>query len=176
MTTTRREVVKGLALLPALGLMPALGMRPARAAEVDERLARATLAIHAAGGPQRLEVELAETLAQRRRGLMERDHLGAEAGMLFLYDGLQSPDSGFWMYRTRIPLDIAFIDAAGRIAAIHTMTPCDSDDPGQCRAYPAGVAYRAALEVNAGYFADRDIGIGDCVSWPGAAASCVAES
>lgn len=172
MTTNRREVVKGLALLPALGLMPALG-GVAQAGETQAGLRRATLAIHAAEGPRRLEVELAETPAQRRRGLMERDHLGAESGMLFLYDGLQPADSGFWMYRTRIPLDIAFIDAAGRIAAIHTMTPCDGDDPGQCRAYPAGVAYRAALEVNAGYFAARGVGIGDCVSWPGAAASCV---
>ncbi|MBF8223131.1 DUF192 domain-containing protein [Halomonas sp. 328] len=174
MTTNRREVIKGLALLPALGAMPAL-LPVARADEAPGGLARATLAIHAAEGPRRLEVELAETPAQRRRGLMERDHLEAESGMLFLYDGLQPPESGFWMYRTRIPLDIAFIDAAGRIAAIHTMTPCHSDDPGQCRAYPAGVAYRAALEVNAGYFADRDIGIGDCVSWPGAAASCSVE-
>ncbi|GEK47569.1 hypothetical protein HPA02_18520 [Bisbaumannia pacifica] len=173
MTTNRREVIKGLALLPALGLVPTLGGRVARAEEAGR--ARVTLAIHTGDGPRRLEVELAETPAERRRGLMGRDHLDAEAGMLFLYDGLQSPESGFWMYRTGIPLDIAFIDAAGRIAAIHSMSPCDGEDPSQCRAYPAGVTYRAALEVNAGYFAARGVGIGDCVSWPGAAASCAAE-
>lgn len=76
------------------------------------------------------------------------------------------------MYRTRIPLDIAFIDARGRIAAIETMQPCRSDSPADCPATLAGVTYVAALEVNAGFFAEHGIGLGDCVVWPGRPPGC----
>ncbi|TFH86075.1 DUF192 domain-containing protein [Billgrantia azerbaijanica] len=105
---------------------------------------------------------------------MERDALDEAAGMLFLYPDRQPPWSGFWMFRTRIPLDIAFLDASGRIAAIHAMQPCGSPDPGDCPATRAGVPFRAALEVNAGYFAARGIEVGDCVAWPGQKNGCAA--
>ena len=157
-------------LAGAASLLP-LAAWPGRAARAEEvSYATTTLAIHGGQGPSRLTVELAERPRQRAQGLMGRERLGADAGMLFLYERLQSPDSGFWMYRTLIPLDIAFIDDDGRIAAIHRMPPCGSDAPGDCPAYRAGVSYRAALEVNAGYFAARGIGVGDCVSLPGQAA------
>src|SRR5690348_982961 len=57
----------------------------------------------------RLSVELAVTPEQRTMGLMERHHLAENAGMLFLYDSTQPPDAGYWMFRTRVPLDIAYI-------------------------------------------------------------------
>jgi len=100
-----------------------------------------------------LTVELARTDEQKQLGLMERRALGERAGMLFLYGTTQSDSSGFWMYRTRIPLDIAFIDSTGTIRTIHTMQPCVSDLSGACPTYVAGARYRAALEVNAGFFA-----------------------
>lgn len=163
MTVTRRHLLAGIG---ALALAPWVGgfALPSRAD--TPRLETTTLAIHGDQGPSRLSVELAESPQQRANGLMGRTQLGADAGMLFLYARPQSPDSGFWMYRTLIPLDIAFIDSDGRIAAIRHMTPCGSDTPGDCRAYRAGVAYQAALEVNAGYFAERGIEVGDCVSLP----------
>ena len=110
-----------------------------------------------------LTVELARTPEQKQLGLMERRSLGERAGMLFLYDSTQSPQSGFWMYRTRIPLDIAFIDSAGTIRTIQTMQPCVSDLAGACPAYPAGAPYRAALEMSEGFFAKHRIGVGDRV-------------
>ncbi|MGM0700969.1 MAG: DUF192 domain-containing protein [Pseudomonadota bacterium] len=136
---------------------------------------RVPLVIHADATQHRLTVEVARTPAQRSRGLMARDSLAEDAGMLFSYDRLQPPWGSFWMYRTRIALDIAFLDAEGRIAAIHTMQPCDSSDPGDCPSTRAGVPYRAALEVNAGYFAERGIEIGDCVVWAGQDDGCAAE-
>lgn len=167
---TRRRFLGGLAgsggALAAASLLP-LAVWPGGAAHAEEaRLATTTLALHGDQGPSRLSVELAEQPAQRAHGLMGRERLAPDAGMLFLYERPQSPDSGFWMYRTLIPLDIAFIDGDGRIAAIRHMSPCGSDTSGDCRAYRAGVVYRAALEVNAGYFAERDIRVGDCVSLP----------
>src|SRR5438045_6139510 len=58
----------------------------------------------------RLIVELAIKPEQHTLGLMERRHLPDSAGMLFLYDATQPDSSAYWMYRTRIPLDIAYID------------------------------------------------------------------
>ena len=168
MNPIRRQLLLGLAaLVPAAALYPR-----ALLAETHEQLETVTLALHSDQGPQRLRVEVAHTLAQRGQGLMDRDHLDADAGMLFLYRDLQSPRHGFWMYRTRIPLDIAFIGENGRIVAIRQMLPCASERPGECPVTYPGVPYRAALEVNAGYFAEQGIEEGDCVSWPGSGNQC----
>lgn len=111
----------------------------------------------------RLSVELAETPEQKAYGLMERPHLPEEHGMLFLYAEPQPAGSGFWMFRTRIPLDIAFLDDEGRIVAILAMEPCESPNPAVCRTYSPGVPYSAALEVNRGYFERRGVEVGDRV-------------
>ncbi|MBZ9559839.1 MULTISPECIES: DUF192 domain-containing protein [unclassified Modicisalibacter] len=120
------------------------------------------------GDAQRTElsVEIADDPAERNRGLMARDHLAADAGMLFVYPRSQSPQGAFWMYRTRIPLDIAFLDASGVIRAIRHMVPCPSERSADCPSYAAGVAFRAALEVNAGFFADHGIDVGDRIVSP----------
>ncbi|MDH4572054.1 hypothetical protein CUR86_05950 [Salinicola acroporae] len=110
-----------------------------------------------------LQVEVAETPQQRSRGLMERDSLPVDAGMLFLYGTEQPATSAYWMYRTRIPLDIAFIDEGGVIRSLKTMSPCHAESSSRCPVYPAGARFRAALETNAGYFAERRIEVGDRV-------------
>jgi uncharacterized protein len=107
-----------------------------------------------------LLVELATTPEQHTLGLMERRKLADTAGMLFLYPGDQPDSAGFWMFRTRIPLDIAFMDSTGTIRSIQHMVPCPSDIANGCPSYPPGVAYRAALEVNAGYFARHKVALG----------------
>ena len=73
------------------------------------------------------------------------------------------------------PASIVVVDGEGRIVAINTMPPCESDAPQECPSYPAGAAYHAALEVNAGYFAERGIQVGDCVSVPALAGFCRSE-
>ena len=65
--------------------------------------------------------------------------------MVFVYP--EAHRGGYWMKDTLIPLDIAFSDARGKILRIFTMQPCRRDP---CRIYDPGVAYRSALEVNAG--------------------------
>ena len=111
-----------------------------------------------------LAVELAVSGEQKSTGLMERRQLADTAGMLFVYDSVQSPEAGFWMYRTRIPLDIAYLDPAGRIRAIQHMAPCEARIPQGCPTYPPGVPYQYALEVNGGFFARRRVAVGDSVS------------
>ncbi|PRY72527.1 DUF192 domain-containing protein [Halomonas ventosae] len=175
MNATRRQLLLGLALLPAASLLPRAltAAGPESGPDVQpETLETAPLVIHGEQGPQRLEVEVARTIPQRSRGLMARDRLAERAGMLFLYDRPQSSRNGFWMYRTRIPLDIAFIDEAGRIAEIHRMEPCTASRPGECPVTRPVVPYRAALEVNAGAFEAMGVAAGDCVSWPGDGGLC----
>ncbi|MDR5906454.1 DUF192 domain-containing protein [Franzmannia qiaohouensis] len=171
MNLTRRQLLLGMS---ATLMMPKALLAQSEAGRPMD-FARDTLAIHSQHGPHKLEVELAESLAQRARGLMDRDELASDAGMLFLYAEPQSSRSGFWMYRTRIPLDIAFIDEQGRIATIASMQPCTSSDPSECPVTRPGARYIAALEVNAGYFAEHGIEEGDCVAIPTAALQCMAE-
>ena len=107
-----------------------------------------------------LHVELAVKPEQKSMGLMERRHLPDDAGMLFVYDSTQPPDAGFWMYRTRIPLDIAFADSTGVIRSIRAMVPCPTEVAQGCPSYTPDVRYQYALEVNAGYFGRHGIVVG----------------
>lgn len=108
----------------------------------------------------RVLAELAASAEQQRLGLMERRQLADTAGMLFIYPGEQPASAGFWMFRTRIPLDIAFADSLGIIRAIVPMLPCPTDLAQGCPTYPPGAPYRAALEVNAGWFARHKVNLG----------------
>jgi len=65
------------------------------------------------------------------------------------------------MKDTTIPLDIAFSDAGGRILRIFHMAPCKREP---CVIYDPGVAYRAALEVNAGSFRRWNVRRGDRIA------------
>jgi uncharacterized protein len=123
----------------------------------------ATVAIETAEGEIRITVDVASTDHQRGYGLMERTSLPLEYGMLFTYSAPQDPATGFWMYRTLIPLDIAFLDEAGVIVAIRQMDPCASPNPRMCPIYSAGVPYVAALEVNRGALERWGVGLGDRV-------------
>ncbi|WP_416392081.1 DUF192 domain-containing protein [Alloalcanivorax xenomutans] len=109
------------------------------------------------GVPQRILVELADTPEGRARGLMERDQLGEFKGMWFRFERPQPAANGFWMFNTRIPLDIAFLDQSGEILAIRTMQPCTHRDPSACPVYRSDARYSSALEVNAGFFARHGV-------------------
>jgi uncharacterized protein len=121
----------------------------------------ATAWIHVGADSTPVLVELAETPAQKTYGLMARPSLDRNSGMVFLYDSIQSGDAGFWMWRTKMPLDIAFLDSTGVIRRTFTMQPCASDMYAtSCDNYLPKVPYRSALEVNAGWFAEHGIGEG----------------
>lgn len=126
---------------------------------LDSGLVRIETATHTL----RLNVEIAETPEQQSTGLMERRVLADDQGMLFVYDEEQAATDPFYMFRTRIPLDIAFMDATGQVVAIRQMEPCTSPAPEWCERYPPGVPYHSALEVNSGFLEQRGIDIGDRV-------------
>lgn len=103
-----------------------------------------------------VQVEVADTDEERQVGLMNRESLPEDAGMLFLFPGETS--GGFWMKNTLIPLSIAFVGGDGTILRILDMEPCRADP---CTVYDPGVAYETALEVNQGAFARWQVEEGD---------------
>lgn len=116
----------------------------------------ARVVIETRAGEQEIAVEVADTEAERQRGLMERASLSRDAGMVFVFPGETA--GGFWMKNTLIPLSIAFYDAEGRIVRILDMEPCRRDP---CPVYDPGVAYVGALEVNQGAFGRWNVSEGD---------------
>jgi uncharacterized membrane protein (UPF0127 family) len=102
-----------------------------------------------------IRAELAHTEAARRQGLMYRERLAENGGMIFVYPVPEV--TAMWMKNTRVPLSVAFIDAKGRILNIEDMTPFSE----QAHASKGPAAY--SLEVNRGWFARRGIKAGDRV-------------
>ena len=106
-------------------------------------------------GEHKLVVEYAYNFDQRQRGLMYRESLCDNCGMLFKFDLPRY--AGFWMKNTQVPLDIAYIDAAYQIVDIKPMYPFKLDPVHSS----APVLY--ALEMNQGWFAANEINVGDSV-------------
>ena len=92
-------------------------------------------------------VEIADTQEKQNLGLMNRESLPEDEGMVFVFES--DIQSGFWMKDTLIPLSIAFYDGDGTILEILDMEPCRADP---CPVYNPGVPFRGALEVNEGAF------------------------
>ena len=108
-----------------------------------------------------VELEQASDALQHRFGLMERTSLPDNGGMLFIYQQDRGPRAGFWMYNTLIPLDIAWLDKDGVIVAMDTMEPCETESASQCPGWIPGVRHRNVLEMNAGFFQEHRVEIGD---------------
>lgn len=120
--------------------------------------ARSTVLLDTDEGSVLIDVEVAENEQQRRLGLMHRESLDEDSGMVFVF--FEPSSGGFWMKNTTIPLSIAFFDIEGRILRILDMEPC-TEDP--CPSYDPGVAYRGALEVNRGAFDEWGVEEGDVI-------------
>jgi uncharacterized membrane protein (UPF0127 family) len=114
--------------------------------------------LHAAGGPVTVAVEVANTPATRERGLMYRNDLGADTGMLFLFP--QDEDLQFWMKNTPLPLDMIFIDTSRTIVGIVANTR-----PFSTQARGVGKPSRYVLEVHGGFCARHGITAGDKVDF-----------
>jgi hypothetical protein len=122
--------------------------------------------VHTGSDSTELLLELAESDSQHQFGMMTRPSVDAESGMAFLYDSVQPGENGFWMFRTIVPLDIAFLDSAGVIQAVLSMDPCPSPYPEGCPTYAPGVDYWTAVEVNRGWFARHGVGVGSRIEMP----------
>ncbi len=125
----------------------------------SQNYATASLTIESSGGPHRFTVELAATPAQMEQGLMFRQELAPDAGMLF--DFKQPTMATMWMRNTLIPLDMLFVDARGRIVNIHERAVPQSD-----AIIAAAAPVRAVIELNGGTAALLGIKPGDRVIYP----------
>lgn len=103
--------------------------------------------VTSASGEHLFTAEVAATPAARARGLMHRESLAPDAGMLFLFEPPRRVS--FWMKNTLISLDMLFIDEAGRIVAIAERT-----EPETLTGHGPDQPVRAVLEINGG-LADR---------------------
>jgi len=102
-----------------------------------------------------LMLEVPKNDAEFRLGLMFRESLGKDRGMLFIFE--DTDHHSFHMKNTFIPLDIAFINEEGRIESIKELNP-HSVIP----VYPDG-KIRYAIEVNRGWFTENGVVVGDAI-------------
>ena len=109
-------------------------------------------------GDDRFDVEIADTPESRMQGLMFREYLDKDKGMLFIFD--DEAERSFWMKNTKIPLDIIFIDANKNIINILTAKPCTEEI---CDTYDSEQPAKYVLEINAREADKRGIKTGDYV-------------
>ncbi len=94
-------------------------------------------------GQAHFTVEIADTGRERARGLMFRESLPNDHGMLFVYPFAHS--AAFWMKNTLIPLDILFLSSDGRVISVH-----ENAQPGDLTPIQGGNKVRYVLEINGG--------------------------
>jgi uncharacterized membrane protein (UPF0127 family) len=109
-------------------------------------------------GSKTYTLEVAADEVSREVGLMNRDHMAADHGMIFVFP--DADDRGFWMKNTLIPLDIVFVDASGKVVSVHTMKPLDESTT------PSDGPAKYAVELCAGEAAADGIKPGDQVKIP----------
>lgn len=108
---------------------------------------------------ERFTVELAKTSEEQALGLMFRESLADDHGMLFLFPG--EAMRSFWMKNTRIPLDIFYFDSNLRLVSVaENAQPCRSQ---RCPPYPSAAPAMYVLELRAGMAADLGVRNGDAL-------------
>lgn len=156
--------------LPRRGLL-ALGAALALAGAADAQIARQDpkackgqaelkplepLQLVTRKGTYRFQVEIADSEIEREYGLMCRNSLAADRGMLFLFD--HADYQAFWMRNTLIPLDIVYIGPDGRVVSIvRNARPLDESP------LPSGGKTQFTLELAAGRAAQIGLLPGDRV-------------
>jgi len=96
---------------------------------------------------QRFTVEVADTFEERERGLMFRDSMEKDNGMLFIHDNEER--QAYWMKNTKIPLDILYFSKERKlVSAQERVPPCSAGD--RCPPYASEGEALYVLELNAG--------------------------
>jgi len=105
-----------------------------------------------------IEIEIADDSLQRETGLMFRDKMGQNQGMLFIFDS-EEPQS-FWMHNTVLPLDIMYVNSKMEIVSI-----AKNAKPYDDKSLPSVKPAQYVVEVNAGYCDKVGIKEGDKIVW-----------
>jgi uncharacterized protein len=132
-----RIAMRILPFLACLALCPALA--------VAQQLPRTELS----AGMYLIRAEVADNFVTRMQGLMHRPSMGANEGMLFVFD--EADIQCMWMKNTLIPLSVAYLADDGSIVNVEDMKPQTEDS--HCAKKPV----RFALEMNKGWFASKGL-------------------
>jgi uncharacterized membrane protein (UPF0127 family) len=112
-------------------------------------------------GKQTYNLEVARTETQQEKGLMKRDSMPDDHGMIFVF-----PDEemrSFWMKNTRFPLDILFVGAGGKVVSIHQMRAYDESNTS------SDLPAQYAIELNKGQAGASGVKVGDVLDIPAGA-------
>jgi uncharacterized membrane protein (UPF0127 family) len=110
-------------------------------------------------GSKILRVEIAETRDQQETGLMFREKMGADDGMLFVFKNEET--RFFWMKNTLIDLSIGYFDKDGTLVDVQEMKSGKGAPDSALPSYPSAKPAKYALEMSAGWFQKNKIKIGD---------------
>lgn len=110
-----------------------------------------------------ITVEVAETKEQHSYGLMNRESLPENSGMLFVFE--TEDQRFFWMKNTFINLSIAYFDKNRKIIDIQDMKAAQSSLDENLPSYPSKGKAKYALEMNQGWFKKNNIKVGDSFSF-----------
>lgn len=144
----------------AIAAIVALVLAACSGAGETANVASETRAIlHTAKGSFAFNIEVVDTEESRAKGLMFRNELAADAGMLFDYH--EEQQAAFWMQNTLIPLDMIFIGANGVVKKVHVNArPLDTTS------IPSGVPVRFVLEIPGGRSNEIGLAAGDRLEHP----------
>lgn len=111
-----------------------------------------------------LEAEVAQTSQDRKKGLMYKENLPIDEGMLFVFPS--EKERGFWMKNTLIPLDMIFVDAEGRIINIEEAVPEPNTSDRNLETYRSGEPAKYVIETNSSFTERKNVEEGDRVEIP----------
>jgi len=148
-----------MTVMLALFLLCAFKCEPNRAPAAAAPDDNAPRVIFKDGFP--VKVEIAADDENRTQGLMYRDHLADDRGMIFVFP--EVGEYSFWMKNTIIPLDMIWIDEARKVVHVtHDVPPCQADP---CPSYPPNAKAKYVLEVAAGVAAKHHVADGDLLKF-----------
>ncbi len=108
----------------------------------------------------KIDLEIADNDYERQLGLMNRNEMKENEGMLFIFP--ESKDLSFWMRNTLISLDMIFVNDQKKIVTIHKYTKILSD-----QSYTTTAPAKYVVEVVAGFTDRHNINVGDKIDWIG---------
>jgi uncharacterized membrane protein (UPF0127 family) len=149
--------MRALLLLASILLLSACGQKPVALEDLN-----ATEVVLPNGAKI-----MAETMREQMdlvRGMMFRDSLAGSRGMLFVHP--KEDKYAYWMYQTRIPLDIIWLDRQHHIVEISAATPpCPSKSAKECPTFGGHQQAQFVLEVNSGFAAKNGLRVGETLNF-----------
>lgn len=108
-----------------------------------------------------LNLEVADDDASRMLGLMNRENLDIDGGMIFVHESERR--LSYWMKNVLIPLDMIFINEDLEIVGVIENVPICVEDP--CPLYSIEETAKYVIEVNAGWFESNSLSVGDKIEF-----------